>query len=219
MTIHREGRFFLIVLAIILVALNVGLYNSVPEYIKWGMLIFSVVIFFFFLQFFRHPTRNLTKAEGSIISPADGKVVVIEEVYEDEYLQDQRLQVSIFMSPTNVHLNRVPLDGIVEYYKYHAGKYLVAFHPKSSKLNERNTAVITNAKGQKVLMRQIAGAVARRIRFYLKPGQEVKQGEELGFIKFGSRMDIFFPLGTEICVTMGQKVTGGVTLIAKLPEA
>ncbi|MGZ5244747.1 MAG: phosphatidylserine decarboxylase family protein [Bacteroidia bacterium] len=219
MTIHREGRLFLIVLAVLLIALNIGLYGRVPEYAFWGMLILTIVIFGFFTQFFRHPTRNLTSAEGSIVSPADGTIVVIEEVYEDEYLKDQRLQVSIFMSPTNVHLNRVPLSGTVEYYKYHAGKYLVAFHPKSSKLNERNTAVITNSKGQKVLMRQIAGAVARRIRFYLKPGQVVKQGEELGFIKFGSRMDIFMPIGTEICVKMGDKVKGGVTLLAKLPEA
>jgi len=219
MTIHREGRLFLVVLAILLIGLNIGIYGRVPEYVFWAFVIGSIVIYGFFTQFFRHPTRNLTIDEASIVSPADGKVVVIEEVFEDEYLKDQRLQVSIFMSPTNVHLNRVPLDGTVEYYKYHPGKYLVAFHPKSSKLNERNTAVITNAKGQKVLMRQIAGAVARRIRFYLKPGQTVKQGEELGFIKFGSRMDIFFPLGTEICVEMGQKVTGGITLLAKLPEA
>ena len=214
--IHREGRTFLLFLAGLFFIINIIIAFFTPGFIIWPVSIISLIIFFFFAQFFRNPKRKLTKEEGYLVSPADGKIVVIEKVFEDEYLMKDCMQVSIFMSPLNVHLNRIPLSGTVEYYKYHPGEYLVAFHPKSSKLNERNTAVITNSAGQKVLMRQIAGAVARRIRFYLKVGQQVKQGEELGFIKFGSRMDVFLPLGTEVLVNMNQKVKGGVTLLAKL---
>jgi phosphatidylserine decarboxylase len=160
--------------------------------------------------------RNINITDDAVVSPADGKIVVIEKVVEDEFFNDERIQVSIFMSPLNVHLNRVPFDGTVDYYKYHPGKYLVAFHPKSSKLNERNSCVIRDKKGRQVLMRQIAGAVARRIRFYLHEGQQVRQGEELGFIKFGSRMDLFLPLNTEIAVEMGQPVKAGMDVIARL---
>jgi phosphatidylserine decarboxylase len=216
MTIHREGRLFLIILAVLLIALNLGLKPYVPEWFFWLLVIGSVVLFFFFGQFFRSPTRKLTLEENAVVSPADGKIVVIEKVIEDEFFNDERVQVSIFMSPVNVHLNRVPFDGTVDYYKYHPGKYLVAFHPKSSKLNERNTCVIRDKKGRQVLMRQIAGAVARRIRFYLQQGQEVKQGQELGFIKFGSRMDLFLPLNAEITVEMGQAVKAGIDVIARL---
>jgi phosphatidylserine decarboxylase len=216
MTIHREGRLFLIILAILLVALNWGLQPYLPEWLFWLLVIGSVTLFFFFGQFFRSPVRKINITDDAVVSPADGKIVVIEKVVEDEFFNDERIQVSIFMSPLNVHLNRVPFDGTVDYYKYHPGKYLVAFHPKSSKLNERNSCVIRDGKGRQVLMRQIAGAVARRIRFYLREGQEVKQGEELGFIKFGSRMDLFLPLDTEIAVEMGQPVKAGIDVIARL---
>jgi phosphatidylserine decarboxylase len=207
---------FLAILALILIIFNVLFWIYFPSYICWGLLAVSLVFFIFFTQFFRSPKRDLTIQDKAIVSPADGTIVVIGKTFEDEYLKQEVLQISVFMSPLNVHLNRVPLSGIVEYYKYHKGKYLVAFHPKSSLLNERTTCVIRNAEGQKVLMRQIAGAVARRIRFFLTPGQEVKQGEELGFIKFGSRMDVFLPLDTKVNIEMGQKIKGGVTVLATL---
>jgi phosphatidylserine decarboxylase len=216
MTIHREGRLFLLILAILLVAVNWGLRPYLVDWLFWLLVAGSVALFFFFGQFFRSPVRNINISEDAVVSPADGKIVVIEKVLEDEFFNDERIQVSIFMSPLNVHLNRVPFDGVVDYYKYHPGKYLVAFHPKSSKLNERNTCVMRDNKGRQVLMRQIAGAVARRIRFYLHEGQRVKQGEELGFIKFGSRMDLFLPVNTEIAVEMGQAVKAGIDVIAKL---
>lgn len=218
MTIHKEGRLYLLILAVVLIGLNALLASIAKPLIFWIVVVVSVVIFLLNLQFFRSPKRKLTKGERVVVSPADGKVVVIEKVVEDEYLKDERIQVSIFMSPFNVHLNRVPLSGTVEYYKYHKGKYMVAFHPKSSQLNERNTAVIVNSAGTKVLMRQIAGAVAKRIRFYLQPGQHVQQGEELGFIKFGSRMDVFLPLDADIQVSLNQRTKGGQTVIAYLPE-
>jgi phosphatidylserine decarboxylase len=150
-----------------------------------------------------------------VIAPADGKVVVIEETFEPEYFKDRRLQVSIFMSPLNVHVNRSPIDGVVKYMKYHPGKYLVAWHPKSSTDNERTTLVIENSK-MPVLVRQVAGALARRICYYVKEGQSIKQNEEFGFIRFGSRVDVYLPLGTEIDVKIGQNVQGGITTLAHL---
>jgi phosphatidylserine decarboxylase len=216
MTIHKEGRLFLLITALVMIGLNVALYYLLPT-IAFGLFFATCIVFYIlFAQFFRSPSRRLTIDEKSVICPADGKVVVIEKVFENEYLKDERIQVSIFMSPLNVHLNRVPITGKLEYYKYHPGLYMVAFHPKSSELNERNTAVITNINGTKILMRQIAGAVARRIRFYLKEGQAVKQGEELGFIKFGSRVDVFLPLNAEIKVELNQLTKGGVTVLANL---
>ena len=214
MTIHREGRVFLIICAIVLGALNVLVAPYLPAILAWLLGIASFVFFFLFLQFFRIPKRNYTKQADAIVCPADGKVVIIEKVFEDEYFMDERIQISIFMSPLNVHQNLVPIKGIIEYYKYHPGKYLVAFNPKSSKLNERNTTVIRTDTGSKVLMRQIAGAVARRICYYLKQGQEVTQSQELGFIKFGSRVDLFLPLDADIKVQLEQKVTGGIDVIA-----
>jgi phosphatidylserine decarboxylase len=216
MTIHREGRLFLLITGLLFLALNVALFFLVPRPIFWIILVVSVVIYLLFAQFFRVPSRKLTKDERMVVSPADGKVVVIEKVYEGEYLKEDRIQLSIFMSPLNVHQNRVPVSGEVEYYRYHPGQYLVAWHPKSSELNERNTAVIRTAGGTKILLRQIAGAVAKRIRFYLKEGQSVQQGEELGFIKFGSRVDVFLPLDAKIKVQLGQKTTAGVTVLAEL---
>ena len=176
----------------------------------------SVIIYLIILQFFRSPIIKLPNEDDLVYAPADGKVVVIEETMEEEYLKEKRIQVSIFMSPINVHVNRSPIKGVVEYFKYHPGKYLVAWHPKSSTENERTTMVIASPKGTKLLVRQIAGALARRIKWYVKPGSELEQGGEFGFIKFGSRVDIFLPLGTEILVSLEQKTKGARTPIARL---
>jgi phosphatidylserine decarboxylase len=218
MYIHREGRSFLLIVLLILAAINIALWFLAPHIVLWVFLAISVIVMILFGQFFRIPKRKHFTHERAVVSPADGKVVVIEKVFEDEYLKEERIQVSVFMSPINVHQNKVPISGVVEYYKYHTGQYLVAYHPKSSTLNERNTAVITNASGTKILMRQIAGAVAKRIRFYLKEGQKVEQGQELGFIKFGSRMDIFLPLDADIKVEIGTKTKAGVSVLAYLKE-
>jgi len=216
--IHREGKVTLVGGAIILTILCVVSYIYLQPILFTLLLVGSIALFTFITQFFRSPNRQITSVNQDIIlAPADGTIVHIDKVNEPEYFQDDRIQMSIFMSPTNVHLNRVPYTGVVTYYKYHAGKYLVAFHPKSSLLNERNSCVIKNDKtGQEVLFRQIAGAVARRIVFYLKLGQQVKQGEELGFIKFGSRMDLFLPLGCEILVEKGAKTKAGITPLVRL---
>ncbi|GAB3565897.1 phosphatidylserine decarboxylase family protein [Spirosoma luteolum] len=176
----------------------------------------SLIVFVLVVQFFRIPTRPLTLSEQHVIAPADGTIVVIEETEESEYFKERRRQVSIFMSPLNVHVNRNPVTGIVSYFRYYPGKYLVAWHPKSSTENERTTVVIRLANGVEVLLRQIAGAVARRIVWYVKEGQSVDQGNELGFIKFGSRVDVFLPLDAEVKVKIGDKTKGGVTVLADL---
>lgn len=176
----------------------------------------SFILFVLIVQFFRVPNRLLTTGDTQVIAPADGKVVVIEETNESEYFKARRRQVSIFMSPLNVHVNRNPVSGVVRYFKYFPGKYLVAWHPKSSTENERTTVVIETATGVQVLLRQIAGAVARRIIWYVKEGQPVKQGEEFGFIKFGSRVDVFLPLDADIKVNIGDVTKGGVTVLAEL---
>jgi phosphatidylserine decarboxylase len=168
------------------------------------------------LQFFRNPIFPLPNEEGIVFAPADGKVVVIEETFEGEYLKENRRQVSIFMSPINVHVNRSPIKGVVEFFQYHPGKYLVAWHPKSSTENERTTMVIKSANGTKLLVRQIAGALARRIKWYVKAGSELEQGAEFGFIKFGSRVDMFLPLDAEILVSLDQVTKGARTPIARL---
>ena len=176
----------------------------------------AIIVYVLVLQFFRNPTRTIPVFDDNIVyAPADGKVVVIEETQEDEYFKDKRIQVSIFMSPLNVHVNRNPVSGVVQYYKYHAGKFLVAWHPKSSTENERTTTVINNGKTD-ILLRQIAGAVAKRIINYVKAGDVVKQGEDMGFIRFGSRVDMFFPLGTKIDVNINDMVKGNKTIITKL---
>ena len=175
-----------------------------------------VAIFsFFVLYFFRMPKRKMTYNDNQLICPCDGKIVIIEEVEEPEYFQGKRLQVSVFMSPLNVHVNRYPINGKVKFYKYHPGKYLVAWHPKSSTLNERTTIVLEHANGKEVLVRQIAGAVARRIVCYSKEGEMVKQNQELGFIKFGSRVDLFLPLDAKVLVSLEQVVKGGIDAIAE----
>ena len=175
-----------------------------------------MILFIAVLQFFRNPTRKIKVTDDNLIyAPADGKIVAIEEVFENEYFNDKRLQVSIFMSIKNVHVNRNPISGTVDYFKYHPGKYLVAWHPKSSTENERTTTVINNGESS-ILLRQIAGLVAKRIVNYLEPGEQVKLGTELGFIKFGSRVDLILPLGTKVNVELGQKVRGNLTIIAEL---
>jgi phosphatidylserine decarboxylase len=220
MSIHREGYPTLALITGLLTALNFGLYYFLPAYVIFQnvVLFFSVILFLIVLQFFRNPSVATELNEKFVIAPADGKIVVIEETEEGEYFRDRRLQVSIFMSPFNVHVNRNPISGLVSFFKYHPGKYLVAWHPKSSLENERTTSVIRDKNGREVLFRQIAGALARRICWYIKEGQVVRQGDEFGFIKFGSRVDIFLPLGTEIKVSIGEKTQGGKTVIAVFSE-
>lgn len=177
--------------------------------------ILTLGLLLFLVSFFRIPKRTLTVESGVVVAPADGKVVVIEETTDPEYFHDGRLQVSIFMSPANVHVNRNPIDGEVVYNQYHKGKYLVAWHPKSSTENERHSVVLKNGNTE-ILVKQIAGALAKRIVNYLQVGQKVKQTEEMGFIKFGSRVDLLLPLGTQVNVELNQVVQGGVTIIATL---
>lgn len=215
MKIHREGFKILLISAALLLGLNYGLsLLGIPDVLLTIIQVVSLVFFIIILQFFRDPKVVTPINEEHIIAPADGKVVVIEEVDEPEYFKGKRLQVSIFMSPFNVHVNRNPVSGMVTYDKYHPGKYLVAWHPKSSTENERTTFVIQARNGQEVLFRQIAGALAKRIKWYIKKGQPVKQGGEMGFIKFGSRIDLYLPLNTTVDVAIGDKVKGGLTKIA-----
>ncbi|WP_028296402.1 phosphatidylserine decarboxylase family protein [Olivibacter sitiensis] len=218
MKFHKEGYSTLAICVLFIFVANalIHFYFSENSYLIWAVYILSFLLFITIVQFFRSPIRKLTADDLAIVSPADGKVVVIEETEETEYFHDKRIQISIFMSPINVHSNRSPIKGVVRFFKYHPGKYLMAWNPKSSTLNERTTIVVENERGIPILFRQIAGALARRIVWYVEEGKEVKQGEEFGFIKFGSRVDVFLPLGTEIQVKLGDKVTGGVSTIAQL---
>ena len=218
MKIHKEGRRILLFTLLGLIVVNLLLHYLNAPHITFNKIFsaISAIVFLLLLQFFRSPFRNLLLHEDLIIAPADGKVVVIEEVEEPEFFNDVRKQISIFMSPINVHITRNPISGIVKYFKYHPGNYFVAWHPKSSTKNERTTVVVTSTAGPDILFRQIAGAMARRIVWYVKEGDEVNQGEEFGFIKFGSRVDIFVPLNTDIKVNIGQKTKGGQTVIAQL---
>jgi len=215
MKIHREGYGIILGSTLFFVVVN-GLlaYLNAPELAQQITLLISLLFYVLIVQFFRDPKRTTPVGENLIIAPADGKVVVIEEVTESEYFKDRRQQVSIFMSPLNVHVNRVPVAGEVLYSQYHPGKYLVAWHPKSSTENERTTVVMKNPNGE-ILFRQIAGALAKRIINYAKPGSKYESGQEYGFIKFGSRIDLFLPLDAEIVVNLNQKTTGGETVIAK----
>ncbi len=217
MLIHREGYKIIIVTLLILVGLNIAIMSWLGDLhiVSRIILAISLVFFILILQFFRNPARNTVLNENHVIAPADGTVVVIEEVEEPEYFKGKRKQVSIFMSPINVHVNRNPISGIVKYAKYHPGKYLVAWHPKSSTENERTTIVIANSKAE-VLFRQIAGALAKRIVYYVKEGEQVQQGGEMGFIKFGSRIDLYLPLDATINVSLQQKTKGGETVVATL---
>lgn len=216
MTIHKEGYRTIAVSAIIFAIINLVSFNFISyssPLISWIVFIISFGLLLFIISFFRIPKRSFTSDKTKIIAPADGKVVVMEEMHDDEYFKGRRLQVSIFMSPANVHVNRNPVTGEVVYSQYHKGKYLVAWDPKSSTENERHSVVIKNENGE-VLVKQIAGALAKRIVNYLKPGQKVEQNTEMGFIKFGSRVDLLLPIGTKLNVTLNQQVKGGVTVIA-----
>ena len=216
--IHKEGykilAFGLMGLLILNIAVNIIWADL--GIVRWAFFICSFMLYIFLLFFFRLPARSLKTDPGLIYAPADGKVVVIEETMENEYFKDMRLQVSIFMSPFNMHSNRYPVSGKVKYVCHHNGQNMVAWHPKSSELNERSTIVIKTTEGTEVMVRQIAGAVARRIVTYAKENVDVRQGDELGFIKFGSRVDIFFPLGTEIEIPILQQVKANKSIIAKI---
>jgi phosphatidylserine decarboxylase len=218
MTLHREGKSLLISSLLIVLVINGLVAYFFPEnvYLRETIVVITSLFYLIILQFFRVPARNTEINPNHIIAPADGKVVVIEEVEEPEYFKGKRKQVSIFMSPLNVHVNFNPISGIVTYFKYHPGKYLVAWHPKSSTENERTTCVVKHENGTEILFRQIAGALAKRICWYVKEGDQVTQGQEFGFIKFGSRIDIYLPLDAEICVNIGDKPVGSETIIAKL---
>ncbi|MFA6150672.1 MAG: phosphatidylserine decarboxylase family protein [Chitinophagaceae bacterium] len=218
MTIHREGYKYIIIATVVFIGvawLNQFFFSAI-WWLYWPIQLVFFLLWLWIVWFFRIPNRQFSQGDNLIVAPADGKVVVIEETFEPEYFKDNRLQVSIFMSPLNVHVNRSPIKGIVKYMKYHPGKYLVAWHPKSSTENERTTVVVGNEKTT-LLMRQIAGALARRICYYVKEGQPIAQNQEFGFIRFGSRVDIYFPVGTQIDVKIGEIVLGGITILAKMP--
>ena len=218
MTIHKEGytTIALSILFIFIINAFVDYKYYDVTWLRWLIYVFSAVLFLTVLQFFRNPRRSFSSGENLVICPADGKVVVIEETEEGEYFKDKRLQVSIFMSPVNVHINRNPISGVVKFFKYHPGKYLAAWNPKSSTENERTTVVVEHKNGSPVLFRQIAGALARRIVWYVKEGDQVVQTEQFGFIKFGSRVDVFLPLGTKVDVALNDVVKGGITTLATL---
>ena len=213
---HKEGAkiIFITLLIVVAIIFLTDAFVSI-NWLRTVLYLFALVILVLVLQFFRNPTRVADNSDNHILAPVDGKVVVIEEVFEPEYFKDKRLMVSIFMSPINVHVTRYCVNGIVKYSKYHPGKYLVAWHPKASEENERTTVVINNRVYGEILYRQIAGALARRIVNYAQEGMRVVQGKDAGFIKFGSRVDIYLPLGTEINVKLGDKAIGNKTVISK----
>lgn len=219
MKIHKEGFGVIAVSALILGGIYALNHYFLLELLPWLYYILTagtIIMMFLIVQFFRVPKRTTNKGDFSVVCPADGKVVVIEEVEEPEYFKDKRIQISIFMSPLNVHCQWYPISGTTQYYKYHEGSYLVAWHPKSSTHNERSTVVVKHDNGQEVLFRQIAGAVARRIKCYAKPEETVEQGEEFGFIRFGSRVDVFLPIGTDVKVKIDDVVQGKTTVLAEL---
>jgi len=216
MKLHKEGRIILTGFFILFIAVSCLIYYFVPSSVSVLLILPFWILYGFIVWFFRNPERLGSAEPNDVIAPVDGKVVVIEEVEENEFLKCKCIQLSIFMSPLNVHVNRYPVSGKVVYTKYHPGKYLVAFHPKSSELNERTTVVVETANGKNVLFRQIAGAVARRIVLYSKKDDNAEAGKEYGFIKFGSRLDVFLPLDTEILVKIGDKTKGGIQKIAEL---
>ena len=213
---HKEGSkiIFITLLLVVAIIFLTDAFVSI-NWLRTVLYLFALVILFLVLQFFRNPKRIADNSDNHILAPVDGKVVVIEEVFEPEYFKDKRLMVSIFMSPINVHVTRYCVNGVVKYSKYHPGKYLVAWHPKASEENERTTVVINNRIYGEILYRQIAGALARRIVNYAQEGMRVVQGKDAGFIKFGSRVDIYLPLGTEINVKLGDKAIGNKTVISK----
>lgn len=216
MTIHKEGRTLLFVLLIVFVGIIWVSDYYLSDVLRNIIIGVCAVLYLIVLQFFRNPIFTVSKNLKHVIAPADGKVVVIEEAEEPEYFKGKRKQISIFMSPFNVHVNRMPVGGEISYYKYHEGKYLVAWHPKSSTENERTTVVAKMGDGTEVLFRQIAGALARRIKCYVQQGQKLEQGQEFGFIKFGSRVDIYLPLDAQVKVNIDDVTKGGKTVIAEL---
>lgn len=216
MRIHKEGYSSIAWATILFGVINIFSFYFISyssPALSWIIFVATLGLLLFIISFFRIPNRKLTVQDNAIVAPADGKVVAIEEVQADEYFTDRRIQISIFMSPLNVHVNRNPVSGDVLYSFYHKGKYLVAWHPKSSTENERHT-VVYNSNGKEILIKQIAGALAKRIVNYLQQGQQVKQSDEMGFIKFGSRVDILLPLNAKVQVKIGDKPKGGVTVIA-----
>jgi phosphatidylserine decarboxylase len=214
---HREGAKIILVSTIIVALLFILIDQFVLiEWLRIALMLVVLVFFILILQFFRNPKRQVPVNPNHILSSVDGKVVVIEEVEENEYFKDKRRMISVFMSPLNVHVTRYPMSGRVVYSKYHPGKYLVAWHPKASEENERTTVVIENEQFGKVLYRQIAGALAKRIVNYAKEGDMAVQGADAGFIKFGSRVDIYLPLSAKVKVTLGQKVKGAIDIIAEV---
>lgn len=212
---HKEGAKIILITLTIVVAVIFATEFITIEWIRIGVIVLALFFLILVLQFFRNPKREVDNSDNHILAPVDGKVVVIEEVFEPEYFKDKRLMVSIFMSPLNVHVTRYPMNGVVKYSKYHPGKYLVAWHPKASEENERTTVVINNRVYGEVLYRQIAGALARRIVNYANEGMKAVQGKDAGFIKFGSRVDIYLPIGTEVNVKLGEKAIGAKTVICK----
>lgn len=214
---HKEGFKIILISLILFLSLSVlnelTVEHTILKYIIFGILLALLVLI---LQFFRNPKRDFKVDANKVFSPVDGKVVVIEEVFEKEYFKDHRLQISVFMSPLNVHVTRYPVGGKVAYSKYHKGKYLVAWHPKSSEENERTTVVVKSENFGDVLYRQIAGALAKRIVNYAEEGSEIAQTDDSGFIKFGSRVDVFLPIGTKVDVVLNQKVKGGITTLASV---
>lgn len=219
MYIHKEGYNTLVGSGVLLGLLNFGIFwfSEKSSLIEEAILVvLCFLLFFFLLRFFRNPQRNILIDNNIVLSPADGKIVAIEEVLEPEYFKDKRIQVSVFMSPFNVHVNRSPISGKIKYCKYFSGKYLMAFNPKSSTLNERTTIVVEQDNNLQVLFRQIAGFLARRIIYYVKEGDTINQGAQFGFIKFGSRVDVFLPCNTKILVRLNQKVTGGLTALGQI---
>jgi len=216
MTIHREGYKTIAISALAFALINLPSFYFISAHQPWisaVLFLVTLALLLFLISFFRIPARKLSAGDNLVICPADGKVVVIEEITDTEYFKDRRLQISIFMSPANVHVNRNPMSGEVVYNQYHKGKYLVAWHPKSSTENERHSVVLRNSHGE-ILVKQIAGALAKRIINYLAVGQKVEQSAEMGFIKFGSRVDVLLPVGTKVDVQLNQVVQGGVTVLA-----
>ena len=214
MSIHKEGYKIILTAFLIFAVVNFAIiYFSSVKFVSYFLLLASLVFFGLIVWFFRDPQRKVIPDEKTIYSPADGKVVVIEKVFDKEYFNKEMLQISVFMSPLNVHVNYYPVEGIIRHTKYYPGKYLVAWHPKSSELNERSVVVIEDNKKREVFVKQIAGAVARRIVTYSKVNESVKQGDELGFIKFGSRVDLLLPVDTKINVKLGDKVQGNKSVI------
>ncbi|MDG1269249.1 MAG: phosphatidylserine decarboxylase family protein [Ulvibacter sp.] len=214
---HKEGYKIILITLVLAIAMSLAAdYFIVNNYLRSTIMLLAIVMLVLVLQFFRNPKRNIKTSEDHVVSPVDGKVVVIEEVFEKEFFNEKRLQVSVFMSPINVHVTRYPVAGEVVFSKYHPGKFLVAWHPKSSEENERTTVVVSSKKFGNVLHRQIAGALARRIVNYAKKGQQVTQGSDSGFIKFGSRVDVFLPVGTKLDVKLNDVVKGGTSILASI---